>query len=143
MADILHDLTIGVAPAEVFRAISTPAGLDRWWTKRSSGEPRRGQIYELWFSPEHDWRGRVTRCVPNTEFELEVTEADEDWTGTRVGFRLAESGPGTVVSFYHTGWTAPNSHFRQSSYCWATYLRILKHYLEGGEAVAYEDRSGV
>ena len=64
---------------------TTPGGLDEWWTQRSSGEPKEGAEYELWFGPEYDWRARVTRCVPDVEFELQMTRADADWTGTRVG----------------------------------------------------------
>jgi len=143
MAEILHDLTIDVPPSDVFRAVSTPEGLDRWWTHRSAGKPRLGETYELWFSPEHDWRGRVTKCIPDVEFELEVTKGDEDWTGTLVGFRCVPSEGGTRVVFYHTGWATANPHFRQSSFCWAMYLRILKRYLEEGETVAYEDRTRV
>ncbi len=33
MADILQDFPIGVAPAKVYDGISTPAGLNEWWTK--------------------------------------------------------------------------------------------------------------
>ena len=141
MADILHDFVIRAAPGEVFAAVSTPRGLDRWWTKRSSGMPRAGETYELWFGPEYDWRGRVTKCVPGAEFEMKVIDADEDWTGTLVGFRLKGVEDRTRVSFYHTGWASANAHFRQSSYCWAMYLRVLRRYLEAGETVPYENRT--
>jgi len=64
MPDIVHDFPINAAEGAVFRAVSIPAGLDQWWTARSAGEPRLGAEYELWFGPEFDWRGRVTRCEP-------------------------------------------------------------------------------
>src|SRR5690242_16617202 len=44
-----------------------------------------GGEYTLWFGPEYDWRAVVSRCVPETEFELELTKADEDWQRTRLG----------------------------------------------------------
>jgi uncharacterized protein YndB with AHSA1/START domain len=137
MADIIE-----ATPEAVFELVSTPGGLDLWWTKRSSGEPGVGEIYKLYFGPEWDWRAEVTRCVPGTEFELRMTRADEDWTGTVVGFRFQEKGKGTKVSFYHTGWPEANHHFRRSSYCWAMYLRVLKRYVELGEKVTYEERTG-
>src|SRR5712692_8038883 len=40
MADILHQFPIKGSAQRVFDAVSRPAGLDAWWTKRSSGEPR-------------------------------------------------------------------------------------------------------
>jgi uncharacterized protein YndB with AHSA1/START domain len=119
MPDILHDFPIAAAPARVFDAVSAPAGLDNWWTERSSGRPALGQMYELWFGPAYDWRALVTRCISGIEFELEITEADRDWSGTLVGFRLDGRDGGTQVRFHHAGWPASNEHYRVSCYCWA------------------------
>ena len=143
MADILHDLPINAPLERVFHAVSMPEGLDTWWTKRSAGQPREGAEYELWFGPEHDWRARVTRCRPDTEFELEMTRADSDWVGTRVGLRLERRGAFTWVRFHHTGWPSPNEHYRISCNCWAMYLRVLRRSLEHGESVPYENRLDV
>ena len=102
-----------------------------------------GAEYELWFGPEYDWRAKVTRCVADAAFELQMTRADADWLGTRVGFRLATKDASTWVQFYHTGWPKLNEHYRISCHCWAVYLRILRRYLERGEIVPYEDRLDV
>lgn len=142
MADIYHDFAISVPPARVFSGITTAEGLNRWWTKESEGEAGVGNTYRLWFGPEWDWRGEVTQCVPASVFELRMEKADEDWTGTVVGFRLEETPTGTGVRFHHKGWREPNAHFRRSSYCWAMYLRVLKRYLEMDEEVPYEGRTG-
>lgn len=138
--DITHDFPIAVVPELVFAGVSTPAGLDTWWTKRSSGVAALGGEYELGFGPQYDWRARVTQCLPNEMFELELTRADEDWLGTRVGFQLSSMKSGTLVRFHHRAWPAANEHFRISCYCWAMYLRILKRNLEYGEVVPYEQR---
>ena len=140
MADTLHDSPIRATPGRVFEAVTTPAGLDSWWTRRSAGQPVPGAEYELWFGPEHDWRAKVTRCIAAAEFEIELVRADADWTGTRVGFRLEEQAGGTRVRFHHAGWPSVNDHYRTSCYCWAMYLRILRRYLEHGDRVPYEDR---
>ncbi len=99
-----------------------------------------GAEYGLWFGPEHDWRAVVSRCVPDSEFELEMTRAQEDWLGTHVGLSLTEKGGVTEVRFHHTGWPESNEHYRGSCYCWAMYLRLLKRHVEQGEFVPYEDR---
>jgi uncharacterized protein YndB with AHSA1/START domain len=140
MADIYHDFPIRAPAERVYEAVSTPQGLDAWWTKRAVGQPTLGAVYELWFGPNYDWRARVTKCAPRSEFELEITSADSDWVGTRVSFRLAGHAGKTQVQFDHTGWPTPNEHWRASCYCWAMYLRILRRYLEHGEEVPYEDR---
>ncbi len=143
MPDIYHDLTIGASPSTVFHAISSPAGLDHWWTKRSHGDAAVGAAYELWFGPEYDWRARVTRLVPDREFELQLTQAHPDWQGSRVGFTVSGAPAGSQLRFYHLGWPTANEHYRVSCYCWAMYLRILKRWLEHGEEVPYERRLDV
>jgi uncharacterized protein YndB with AHSA1/START domain len=140
MADILHDFPIRAPLDQVFQAVSTPKGLDTWWTKRSTGTPKQGAEYELFFAPEYDWRAKVTRWVRNSEFELEMLHADGDWMGTRVGLNLVPRRADTWVQFHHTGWPEPNEHYRISCNCWAMYLRILRRSLEHGETVAYEHR---
>ena len=140
MPDILHDFLVKAAPARVYGAVTSPDGLDRWWTLRSAGAPRPGSEYELGFGPGYDWRARVTRCEPDVRFELEMTRADPQWVGTKVGFHLTPAGEGTQVRFSHVGCPAESENFRVSSYCWAMYLRILRRYLERGESVPYARR---
>ncbi|HJZ79036.1 MAG TPA: SRPBCC domain-containing protein [Pyrinomonadaceae bacterium] len=140
MPDIVHNFPINASLPQVFAAISQPHGLDSWWTKRSAGEPEQGTEYKLYFDPENDWRAIVSRCVPPTEFELQVTSAHADWLGTRVGFVLQQSNGVTQVRFHHSGWPEANDHYQVSCYCWATYLRLLRQYVETGNAVPYEKR---
>ncbi len=143
MPDILHDLPIKASTDRVFQMMSTPQGLNQWWTKRSSGNPAVGAEYELWFAPGYDWRAVVTRCDSDAEFEFEMTRADTDWNKTHVGISLEDRGETTWLSFHHKGWPTANEHFRTSSNCWAMYLRIMRRHLEHGESVPYEIRLDV
>ena len=140
MADIVQDFPIKAAPERVFEAISTPGGLDAWWTKRSKGAAAEGAEFELGFGPQYRWRAVVTKCAAPSEFELRMTVSDADWNGTRVGFRLERRGEATWVRFHHTGWPQANEHYRISCHCWAMYLRILRRYVEHGERVEYDAR---
>lgn len=143
MADIFHEFPIQAPVTSVFEAISTPAGLDQWWTKTSAGVAEAGREFELGFGPGYDWRATVVDCQPGIRFELLMTTADPDWLGTHVGFELVPNGAGTLVRFHHRGWPHANEHFRISSFCWAMYLRVLRRYLEHGETVPYESRLDV
>lgn len=123
---------------------TTPEGLDKWWTKSSTADPRETGEYTLYFGPEYNWRGKVTSYAPPRNFELQMTDAHPDWMGTRVGCELSPEGSAaTRVRFHHTGWPEQNEHWRFSCYCWAMYLRILKRNLENGESVEYERRLDV
>ena len=143
MPDIFHDFPINVAPPRVFRAVSTAADLDQWWTERSSGEPRLGAEYQLRFGPQYDWRAIVERFEPGKTFEFKISQSEDEWLGTRVGFELGGTKDITQVRFYHRGWPVETEHYRISCYCWAMYLRVMKRYLEHGEIVPYERRLDV
>ena len=135
------DFPVAAAPAAVFQAISTPAGLDQWWTLTSAGRAELGATMSLGFGPEYQWTALVTRCVTDREFELELVDAMPDWVGTQVGFQLAATASGgTRVQFHHAGWAKAGEHFRTSAFCWAMYLRIMKLGVEQGTRVAYPER---
>lgn len=140
MADLSYLFPIKAPRKQVFDAISTPAGLNSWWTKTCSGEPVTNNEYELGFGPNYDWRGRVLLCMPDSDFELQLFVADQDWQDTRLVFHLSEKDGVTEVDFHHLSWPTENEHFRISCYCWAMYLRLLKRYVELGEVVPYDDR---
>ena len=140
MPDILQDFPIAAPVARVFDAVSTPEGLDQWWTLTCRGTPKEGTEYALDFGPGYQWSARIVACVPDDVFEMEFTTAMPDWLGSRVGFHLSPHRTGTWVQFHHTGWTDASEHFRISAHCWAMYLRLLRRHLEYGEFVPYHDR---
>jgi hypothetical protein len=140
MPDFDQDFPIKVPAGRVHQAVSTPGGLDCWWTKTSAGNPVARALCELGFGPEYDCRAKVTRCVSEQEFELHMTLAHADWLGTRVSFPLDNRDGATRVRFYHTVWPSLNEHDRVSCHCWALYLKILLRYLEHGELVPYQNR---
>lgn len=143
MPDIYQKFTIKKSPLHVYKNITGSKGLDSWWTKSSGVDPRMGGIYSLYFGQEYNWKAVVTKIEADRIFELQFTEADADWLGTKIGFLLEGKKGITEVNFYHTGWPLANDHFKISTYCWAMYLRILKRYTELGEQVAYEKRLDV
>lgn len=143
MANIFHYLPINAPIDKVFEAISTPSGLDRWWTKASLGKAVIGEVFHFHFEPNYNWTAIVSKCVPDKEFEFTMQISDKDWEGSKIGFRLTKKDNVTDVQFYHTGWNEDNEHLRISNFCWAMYLRLLKRNLEFGEFVHYADRLNV
>ena len=143
MADIFHYFPINASPEKVFETISTPQGINNWWSEEAKGAVGNGEVYELFFSEDYHWAGVVSKYNPFTEFELTMTKSDADWDGTKVGFRLLDKATYTQVEFYHTGWPEANEHYRISIYCCAMYLRLLKRFIETDEFVPYEERLNV
>lgn len=140
MADIFHSLIINRPIERVFDKISTPNGLDKWWSKKCSGKAKYGEVYDINFGFDFNWSAKVTKFIENEKFELTMTNATEDWMNSIIGFSLIHKNETTELNFYHKGWPNKNDHYRISCYCWAMYLRILKRYLEYGEEVPYEKR---
>ena len=140
MPDIYHQFPIDATPDTVFQAISTPEGINQWWTLNCMGHARSGDLCHLDFGPGYQWKARISKFERNRAIEWTMAESDPDWIGTQVGFELNVSNNATMVFFYHTGWPDNNAHFRSSNYCWAMYLRILKRFVEYGEEVPYDKR---
>lgn len=143
MADIFHYFPVNAPIEKVFEIISTPTGLDKWWTTNSSGKSAIGEIFKFHFEPDYNWTAIVSKYIPDKEFELTMQISDNDWQTSKVGFHLIDKNNSTEVQFYHTGWNSDNEHYRISNFCWAMYLRILKRSLEFGEFVPYADRLNV
>ena len=75
MADIIQEFFVKASPSQVMEMFSTPEGLNRWWTKRSSGVGKEGAEFTLYFSPEFDWHAKITRYVPDREFRAAINES--------------------------------------------------------------------
>jgi uncharacterized protein YndB with AHSA1/START domain len=140
MHNIYHNFIINASLESVFKVISTPQGLDKWWSKNSSGNPGLGEIIKLNFGPDYDWQAKISIYKPNFEIEYEFVNAQDDWLGTQVSFFIEKRNSSTQVYFKHTGWQEAHEHYKISCYCWAMYLRLIKRYIEYEEFVKYEDR---
>jgi uncharacterized protein YndB with AHSA1/START domain len=143
MPDIQHSFSVRGDAEQVFRAFASPEGLNAWWTLTCEGSPALGAVYQLGFGPEYQWKAEVIRFDQPRAITWRITQADADWTGTEVGAELSTHGDRVQVEFCHTGWPSANAHFRISSFCWATYLRLLRRYVEFGEIVPYPERDSV
>jgi len=141
MYTILHDLNIKASPQKVFEAVSQANHLSNWWTKKCEGHAELGASYRLYFTPEYDWKAKVSICKIPVKFELQMTDSDADWSPTCFGFEIKEKGDHSLVSFYHKGWQSTNHHYRRTSYSWAQLLRLLKSYVEKGNVVPFEERA--
>lgn len=137
---IYHDFTINASVEKVFDAVSIPEGLNKWWPLKSSGQPELGIEYNLNFTDEYNWYGKVSKVIKNQSFFIKMTTSSDDWISTTFGFELEAKGEATLVKFSHTGWLNCNAEYRNSSFCWAMLLNGLKNYLEKGIIIPFEER---
>ncbi len=138
---IYHDLCIKGRIDKIFDAITNPEHLINWWPLYCTGTPETGEIYNLNFTDDYDWYGKVIKVEANKSFHIKMTKSDENWNHTSFGFDLENSENGVVLKFQHTGWLSFNDEYRQSSYCWAILLQGLKNYIENNVIIPFEKRA--
>jgi uncharacterized protein YndB with AHSA1/START domain len=142
MYQILHDLNIKVDKSTIFNAISTPDGLNNWWTLKCDGKPGIDEIFNLYFTNEYNWYAKITKFEFDEVIEFTMISSSFDWLPTKFGFILTQIDTNTTsVSFYHSNWKEENKEFRITSYCWANLLRQLKNYLEQGIITPFNERN--
>ncbi|MCL9804353.1 SRPBCC domain-containing protein [Flavobacterium amniphilum] len=142
MPTIYHDFTINSSPERVFETVSTPYGLDNWWTQRSSGKQEIGSVFNLFFTEEYNWFAEVSVLKHNEQIEFTMVKAMADWLPTSFGFILKEEQRGiTTVEFYHKNWDSVSKEYRVASFCWANLLRQMKQYLEEGIITPFNERN--
>ncbi|MEM1001066.1 MAG: SRPBCC domain-containing protein [Bacteroidota bacterium] len=137
---IHHDFIITCSINKVYRALTEPELLIKWWPLKCSGKPIEGEIYNFNFTDAYDWYGEVIKAEENKSFHVKMTKSDENWNATSFGFDLIETNGNTEVRFFHINWPSCNAEFRKSSYCWAILLQGLKNYLEKEIVIPFEER---
>jgi len=127
--------------SSVYKAISQPEYLEKWWPLKCTGIPQIGEAYNFNFTDEYDWYAEVKSCKELDHIHFKMTKSDEDWNPTTFGFKLKQKENGICLNFFHDGWQDCNNHFKHSSFCWAMLLKGLKDYLEKGIIIPFEDRA--
>lgn len=124
----------------VYKAVSDPEHLEKWWPLKCSGTPQTGQEYNFNFTDEYDWYAEVKSCKKDDHIHFKMTKSDDDWNPTTFGFQLKKKENGICLNFFHKDWPECNNHFKHSSFCWAMLLKGLKDYLEKGIIIPFEKR---
>ena len=133
MVDILHRVGIkSSSPEETYRALSTRAGLAKWWTNATQGESRVGGVLQFRFKAG-GFDMQVVALDPGQRVIWRVTEGPKEWIGTQVSFELRQEEGYTIVLFKHQGWKEPVELMHHCSTKWAVFLLSLKALVETGQ----------
>lgn len=71
--DLVVSVRVRAPPELVFRALTTPDGLNEFWTKRANFAPRAGGRFRFWFEDAG---------APEPDAEGTVIDFEEDWSVT-------------------------------------------------------------
>lgn len=150
MATLYHQVWIDAPVAKLYDALSSAAGLSRWWAPHTSIETAEGLVLSHNPGPEHGQVDlKVLESTPGKRLEWEVTSSHPKtspasaWTGTHLVFELTErDNPGlsrgvtskrprlAVLEFRHTGWDDDNEYLGFCNFGWGVSLFMLKNYCE-------------
>ena len=139
-----HAWTISANPARVFRALTDPAQLTRWFAEGVQVEPRVGGVYRFWgrhtlgTPPQDAARQVITRLEQDTllAFDWPINDVDTDVT-----IRLEPAPNGTTLSLAHgvaRDLGMPHHEQLIDDY-WRVAIANLVAYLEGGAEVRLPD----
>jgi|SRR5579872_7604354 len=128
MPDIQHAILIAAGPEAIYPLIRTAKGLGQWWAEDIT---ERGDGVELgFFNRSTIYRLTLNLDKPPTQAEWLCGSGDE-WSGTRIGFRLENRPSGTFLRFAHAGWRSESDYFTSCNTTWGELMYRLKAVAEG------------
>lgn len=148
MGSYSKTVVIEAPPRELYRAVTTVAGLKGWWSHNTEAE--NGGI-TVRFSGKNFQTFRLVDATPDRKvtwewiaqyFPLEGTAQTDEWVGTRVSFdvRANPDGSSTLV-FMHIGLTPQIVCYDMCNAGWNHFMESLKSYLEQGTGTPYSDKA--
>jgi uncharacterized protein YndB with AHSA1/START domain len=132
MAELRHQILIKAAPAKVYAAIATQAGLAGWWTADSKTEDKVGGRAEFGF----DKRGtvfhmKIEKLEPGKHLAWSCHGDPPEWDGTTLTWELSPQGESTTLRFTHGNWKSANDYYAMCNSTWGELVYRLRDYVEG------------
>jgi uncharacterized protein YndB with AHSA1/START domain len=121
---------------EVFRALSDPSELARWFLKSARLPPKKGEDYEFVWQGGHRHEGQVLEFLPNRRLSLSWPNRYRNATlWTKVTFTVSKEGRGTRLRLRHAGYPRSGGWvevYGDTQSGWAYFLLNLRSVLERG-----------
>jgi uncharacterized protein YndB with AHSA1/START domain len=136
MKEIIHTLEVGAPVASVEEALTTEAGLSRWWTTGVAADGDRISFtFETGFNPVM----RVEQHEPGKLVAWAPQSGAEPWMGSTIRFELGERDGKTGILFRHRyGQDLPDEVFGIFNFNWAYYLESLRLLCETGSGKPFQ-----
>ena len=134
---IKQGIYIKAPPRKIFRSLTEPRLLRKWFLSAAKLSPRKGGNYEFTWHGGYKHSGKVLDYLRDKRLSL-------SWPGvmggkllgnTRVTFRLKPKGDGTFLELVHSGFKSGNQWielYGAVSSGWAYFLTNLKSVVQHG-----------
>ena len=134
MAKSSHRIRVHAAPDTVYKALTTQAGLQSWFTPHVEGQLSEGQEVTMSFSGKEPFRWRMSAFKPTTHVHWECLEGPGAAKGTAVTYQLTGEAGQTVLACDHDGWPEDHDKLATCNTLWGILMGRLKDYAEMGKA---------
>lgn len=126
--DYSATLLVDQTPKEAYDAIND---VRAWWTENLEGNTEQlNDEFTVYFGEVHVSTQRLVEVVPNkkmvwlvTMSKLNFTKKEDEWTGTKIVFDIAEKNGKTQVVFTHMGLVPEYECYNACSNAWSEYLQ--------------------
>lgn len=138
MKDSRHFIGAKTTKEEMYKAISEPQGLEKWWATSAMGDPEIGKTIALHFKNLTTLKFKYTVLVPHEKLELTCFEGPAQWRDAVLTFELEERKEQVFLT--HTHSNIPSNDIASLTYFntkWTIYLLSLKDFLETGKGTPY------
>jgi uncharacterized protein YndB with AHSA1/START domain len=127
---------IKAPPSKVFKAITEPHLLKRWFIASAKLSPRKGGNFSFEWQGGYTLSGKVLDYARDRKLSLSWRHGKEEERPlgiTRVSFKLKPKEDGTILELTHSGYKSGNpwiEEYAEHSSGWAYYLTNLKSVLQ-------------
>ena len=129
---IKHNVLFHCSANKVYNAISTPEGIQGWWTVDTIIVPEVGGMAEFIFGEKYHNKMEITDLQPDKRVAWHCVEGDQEWIGTDFTFELEGKDDHTLLRFGHNNWKSQTDFFAHCNFQWGRYMISLKKYCETG-----------
>jgi uncharacterized protein YndB with AHSA1/START domain len=141
---IIHAVHIHAAPAAVYGAITTKAGLQGWWTRRVDVEAREGGLIRFTFAGDFNPHMQQTTLDPDRRVDWKCVAGHANWQDNTFSFVLEERKGETLLMFSQDyARELSNEIYGTYNFNWGYYMNSLKLLCEKGAGAPFTppDRS--
>jgi uncharacterized protein YndB with AHSA1/START domain len=131
-------------PSAVYAALTTPEGLQGWWTVDCDVQNFVGGKHSFRFEGVLFNAMEVTALEPYARVQWKCVEGWDEWRGTEVLFTLAANpAGGTDLVFEHRGLTPALKCYKMCANGWDTFIQnSLPHYVDLGTGEPHVPKTG-
>jgi hypothetical protein len=127
--DFTATILVDQTPEETFAAINNVRG---WWTGEPGIEGNTDKLNDEFtydYKPYHHSKQKITELIPGKKIVWLVTDSDisfvadkNEWTGTKITFKITKKDDKTEVRFTHVGLVPAVECYEDCSNAWGSYI---------------------